>query len=291
MKLSEAFETHLQNEVLAMNYSVNTIEGYRNLERKAIGYFGNINVKRISLDDIHGFYLEMIKSMKIDSARDYIVKLRVVLKTCRARGIKTIDPDDIKTPRAEKKTARFLTHDEYLKFLASAEESNRGYSASNRFRNVLMIKMLYYTGLRISELCALNRNDIVNRQFSVVGKSKHPRPCYITKEIEDLIHDYLAQRKDGNEALFISNQNGERLSPGNAQRIFRYLCEKSGLKGVTPHTLRHSFATSLVENGVDIRNVATLLGHQSLSTTQQYTHIRDAHLYQVYQNYVETMKN
>ena len=198
-----------------------------------------------------------------------------------------MNPDDIRTPRSEKKVARFLDLKEYDRFLKEAETSCRGYSNVNRTRNALIVKLLFATGLRVSELCALDRDSIKDRQFVVVGKSKEPRVCFITREIERDIQHYLAMRHDQDRALFVANQNGQRIKPHNVQRIFRNLSEKSGVWGVTPHTLRHSFATRLIEDGVDIRFVAAFLGHQSLQTTQKYTHVRDYKLWQIYQDKFE----
>ena len=163
----------------------------------------------------------------------------------------------------------------------------KGYAKINRVRNQLIAKMLFYTGLRVSELCALNRDSIRNREFTVVGKSKYPRPCFITKEIERDIDNYLELRRDNEPALFIANETGKRISPSTIQRVFRLATKNARLTNVTPHTMRHSFATRLIDDQVDIRLVAALLGHQDLNTTKQYTHIKDYRLRQVYENAME----
>ena len=147
--------------------------------------------------------------------------------------------------------------------------------------------MLFYTGLRIGELCALNRDSIRDREFTVVGKSKDPRLCFITKDLEQDIHNYLEMRHDDSAALFVANENGRRINPGNVQRIFRLAAKKAKLSKVTPHTMRHSFATRMLEEGVDIRYVAELLGHQDLNTTKRYTHVKDCQLKRIYENVME----
>lgn len=274
-------------EVLAMGYSANTAKSYIFAQKAALDFFGNIKVSSIDIDKVHNYYLFLVETRSKDTARSYLSKLRVIIRYCRVKGEKTIDPVTIKIPRAEKKIARFITVDEFNKFVECASKSVRGYSTLNRFRNELIVRLLFITGMRVSELCALDRDSIRDRQFTIVGKSKDPRPCYITKEVEQMIARYLAMRKDNNPALFIANQNGERIKPHNIQRIFRRVSEISGIYSVTPHTLRHSYATCLVERGTDIRFVATLLGHQSLQTTQKYTHIRDCKLREVYEKAME----
>ena len=282
MKIHDAFVDYRRHEVLAMNYSPSTYESYINAEKKAISYFGNIEVSAIDIDGVHELYLEMLHTCCSDTARSYLSKLRVVLRYCQNHGENTIDPNEIKLPRREKKVARFLTDKEYARFMGEISRSHRGYKSVDRYRNTLIAEMLFVTGVRVSELCALDRDSISNRQFVVVGKSKEPRVCFITKEVEAKIKKYLSMRTDNNRALFVDQNTSERIKARNIQRIFRRVSQESGVNACTPHTMRHSFATYMIEEGVDIRFVAAMLGHQSLQTTQRYTHIRDAKLQQVY---------
>lgn len=284
MKIHEAFSDYRRHEVLAMNYSPSTFQSYVNAEKKTIAFFGNVNLDAINVDGVHELYLDMLHTCCPDTARSYLSKLRVVLRYCRNRGENVIDPEQIKLPRREKKVARFLTMNEYHCFIEEINRSHRGYKNTDRIRNTLIAEMLFATGLRVSELCALNRNSISNRQFVVVGKSKEPRVCFITKDIERKIAQYLSMRTDNNRALFVDMNTGKRMQSRSVQRIFRRVSKMSGVNACTPHTMRHTFATYLVEDGVDIRFVAALLGHQSLQTTQKYTHIRDTKLQQIYEN-------
>ena len=282
MKISEAFAKYERDEVMALNYSVNTYKVYKNTSKAVIRYFGDKNIKKIDIDGVHEFYLDLTKRVSKNTARRYISNLRAVIKFCRRRGMRVMNPDEIRTPRAEKKIARFISPEEFNRFLRAAEQPVRGYCKENLVRNVIIIKMLYETGLRVGELCSLNRNSIHDRQFAIAGKSKDPRPCYITGELETMLNDYLKTRKDGDVALFVANQNGLRITPHNIQRVFRNVSKKAGIGTVTPHTLRHSYATRFLQNGIDIRIVAALLGHQNLSTTQTYTHVTDYLLKQAY---------
>lgn len=283
MKISEAFAGYRKNEILAMNYSPRTYEGYMNAEKRIIGYFGNIEVDAITVDDVHDLYLNMLVDCCSDTARGYLSKLRVVLSYCRRHGEAALDPEEIKLPRREKKTARFLTTNEYTSFLEAIGRAGRGYKNIDRLRNIAITEVLFTTGIRVSELCALNRDSIHDRQFVVVGKSKEPRLCFITKKVESELNVYLSMRTDNSRALFVDSSTGNRVRPQSVQRIFRRVSQESGVVCCTPHTMRHSFATYMVEKGVDIRLVATMLGHQSLQTTQKYTHMRDQKLHQVYE--------
>ena len=284
MKLSEAFLDYELNEILAMNYSTNTLKVYQNTARVAIKYFGDVSIKKLSIEDVHSFYLFLTGKVSKNTARRYISNFRCVIKYCRKKGLRVMNPDEIRTPRGEKKVARFLSEEQVIRFLSVAGTPSRGYSKLNMMRNMVVIQMLYESGLRVSELCSLDRGSIKNREFVVVGKSKEPRPCYITKALESELNDYLSARTDDNPALFISVQNGERLTPHNVQEIFRRLSKQAGVGIVTPHTLRHSYATKFLDSGVDIRLIAKLLGHQSINTTQQYAHVTDRLLRDVYQS-------
>lgn len=284
MKISEAFASFRKNEILALSKSAKTYESYVYAEKIAVTYFGNINIRKISIEQVHDFYLWMCKDHAQNTARGYICNLRSVLSYHQRNGVHGIlNTSLIKTPRREKKSVSWVAKNDFEKFVEKIGEPKKGYSLLNRERNVLIAKMLFLTGLRVSEICALNRDSIVNRQFSVIGKSKKPRSCFITEELEKEISSYLARRTDNNPALFIADQTGARITPGIVRNVFRRVSAEFG-KRVTPHTLRHSFATDMLDKGVDVRYVAELMGHQSLETTQMYTHIRDSRLRLVYEN-------
>lgn len=294
MKISEAFEEFRQTEIRGKGCAPATDKGYYYTSRVVIDYFGDINIKKVTLADISNLYLYLIgpaleprRVVSRNTAREYVSKFRSVIRFCRKKGVRVVNPDDIATPKPEKKVARFITIDDYERFLAEIQRPRRGYCALNRQRNIVIVKMLFFTGLRISELCGLNKGQIHNCQFTVVGKSKDPRPCFITKDIEREIEVYLKMRQDDDPALFISNETGTRVRPALVRQIFRETSNRLNMEPITPHTLRHSFATRMIEEGVDIRYVAAFLGHQSLNTTKRYTHVRDYKLRQIYDNVLE----
>lgn len=286
MKLSKAFDTFIEYEVNGMGKAKNTARSYENARVAFIKYYGDREIRRITLDDIHNFYLDVIQKSSINTGRTYIARVRVVLGYFYQKGMARVNPNDIKTPREEKRATRFLSEYEVQKFVEHVGEYRQKLHSYSQQRDTLIVKTLFATGLRIGELCALNRDSIQDRQFVVVGKSKQPRPCFITTEIETLIKEYLKTRTDDCEALFV-NDWGNRISPDNVRRMFKKVLHSCGMNDITPHTLRHSFATKLIDEGVDIRFVAAFLGHQNLQTTQRYTHVRNCKLYEIYQQKIE----
>lgn len=146
------------------------------------------------------------------------------------------------------------------------------------------MSLLYDSGIRISELCSLNRNSIKDRQFIVIGKSKNPRICFITEKTEQRIKDYLDLRDDNDRALFIANQTSKRITSDNVRKVFQNTCDRSDFINIHPHTIRHSFATRLLDKEVDIRYIAELMGHESLDTTKMYTYFSNPKLKKIYEN-------
>lgn len=290
MRISEAFDEYRKIRIRGKGCSKNTDKAYFYTSKVVIRYFGDVNIRHVTSDKIASFYLELVNPESIrtsrvsrNTAREYVMKLRLVIGYCKNSGMWVENPDKICLPKPEKKFASFLTREEFEKFLKAMAESGRGYSEVNRERNVLIVKILFYTGLRIGELCALNRNSIKDGQCVIIGKSKEPRPCYFNTELQQDIDRFLSLRKDGEEALFIANETGKRVTPHNIEQVFRRVSKKSGVCKVTPHTLRHSFATQLIEHGVDIRYVAAFLGHQNLNTTRRYTHVRNMRLREIHE--------
>lgn len=150
----------------------------------------------------------------------------------------------------------------------------RGYCNANRLRNVAIGRLIFSSGIRVSEVCSLNRNSIKNRQFTIVGKSRDSRICFIDSQTEKCIADYLNIRTDNNPALFISYQTEKRMTPGNVRNAFEAACARSDGQfiGIRLHALRHSFATKMLNRRVDLRYIGDLMGHADLNTTKVYTH-------------------
>ena len=223
----------------------------------------------------------------------HLIALRGFFKYLAKRGIKSLDPSLIDLPRAAKKQVTFLHFDEIERLLAEIP-----LDTDSGLRDRAIIELLFSGGLRVSELCSLNRDSInlERREFMVRGKGKKDRPIFIDKSTAECIEDYLNMRTDTLPALFLNNSANQqipstsgdfrRLTPRSIERIVQKYTRLAGItKHVTPHTMRHSFATDLLMNGADIRSVQSLLGHANISTTQIYTHITDPHLKEVHEKF------
>lgn len=223
----------------------------------------------------------------------HLIALRGFLKYISKRGIKSLDPTLVDLPRTTKKQVTFLHFDEVERLLNEIPEDTE-----TGLRDRAIIELLFSGGLRVSELCNLNRDSInlERREFVVRGKGKKDRPIFIDQSTADCIKDYLSARTDSLPALFLNNsQNTQapttsgdyrRLTPRSIERIVQKYARQAGItKHVSPHTLRHSFATDLLMNGADIRSVQSLLGHANISTTQIYTHVTDPHLREVHERF------
>lgn len=282
MLVSEAFLSYRKMEVIAAGLSSKTDESYIYAAKLAVQFFGDVEFDNLTPEDAIRYYEHLLGWQAPDTARGNIVCLRAVARYMKRRFDSKLDPEDIKVPRREKRTIEYLTEPEVLEFIEVIGRKRRGYPEINRLRNIAIVETLYASGIRVGELCKLNRTSIKNRQFIVVGKSKEPRLCFINSRAEAAIEAYLQQRTDNERALFVSNQNDKRINPGNVRRIFQWACKRSDFVNVHPHTIRHSFATQLLEKHVDLRYIADLMGHQSLDTTKIYTHYTNPKLKQIY---------
>ncbi len=160
-------------------------------------------------------------------------------------------------------------------------------------RDRAMLELLFSTGLRVSELCSLNNDiDLTREELSVRGKGEKVRVVFISPGAKEAVKKYLAKRADMDEALFVqvgkklSERETLRLTPRSVERIVKHYATKAGIsKKVTPHVIRHSFATDLLENGADLRSVQAMLGHANIATTQVYTHVTDKHLRDIHRTF------
>jgi site-specific recombinase XerD len=203
-----------------------------------------------------------------------------------------LSADKIKLPKVNRKQVSFLHFDEVTRLLdtISLEEE-----AGMRDRAIL--ELLFSSGLRVSELVNLNRGHVntKRREFMVRGKGQKDRPVFVSKSAAERVDEYLATRMDNLPPLFISysrnnvaNMTGDyrRLTARSIQRMINKYAKLAGItKHVSPHTMRHSFATDLLMNGADLRSVQSMLGHANIATTQVYTHVTDEHLRDVHERF------
>ena len=223
----------------------------------------------------------------------YLIALRGFLKYLARRGIDSLDPALVDLPKTHRPQVTFLHFDEIQAMLDEID-----LDTETGLRDRAIIELLFSGGLRVSELCNLNRDDInlERKEFVVRGKGSKDRPIFIDDSAASRVKDYLCARHDSLPALFLNNSRNSgttstsgdyrRLTARSIQRIIEKYTRAAGItKHVTPHTLRHSFATDLLMNGADLRAVQSLLGHSNISTTQIYTHITDTHLKDVHKKY------
>jgi site-specific recombinase XerD len=222
----------------------------------------------------------------------HLIALRGFLKYLVKRDIPSLAPEKIELPKTHRKQVTFLHYDEVMRLLEQVDTSTE-----TGLRDRAILELLFSSGLRVSELVGLNRDHIntKRREFMVRGKGQKDRPIFISKTAAEWVDRYLAERHDSLVPLFISysknveaNTSGDyrRLSARSIQRMISQYARLAGItKHVSPHTMRHSFATDLLMNGADIRSVQSMLGHSNIATTQIYTHVTDAHLKDVYEKF------
>ncbi len=215
----------------------------------------------------------------------HLIALRALLKYLHKTDIPTLSPEKIELADSDEPAVTFLTTDE-VEVLMQAPNT----ATIQGVRDRAMIELLYSTGLRIAELMRLDTKDLpaTGSELSVLGKGGKRRVVFISDRARDAVNAYRKLRHDDSPALFVNHTKAKkiptRLTPRSAQRQLEHLARLAGIaKHVTPHTLRHSFATDLLQNGADLRSVQALLGHASVTTTQRYTHLTDQHLREVHE--------
>ena len=222
-----------------------------------------------------------------------MIALRGFLTYLVKRDIASLSPEKVELPKTTRKQVTFLTRDEVARLIDAVPIDD----APQHMRDRAIIELLFSSGLRVSELVNLNRDHIntTRREFMVRGKGQKDRPIFISQKAAQIIDEYLSMRTDSLPALFLnysrnnttdSSGNYRRLSARSIQRMIEKYAKLAGItKHVSPHTMRHSYATDLLMNGADIRSVQSMLGHSDISTTQVYTHVTDQHLRDVYEKF------
>ncbi|MFC2050934.1 site-specific tyrosine recombinase/integron integrase [Chloroflexota bacterium] len=223
----------------------------------------------------------------------HIIALRAFLRYLLVqRDIATLSPDKIELPKQSQRSVAFLNSEQVERLLKSPKISDEA-----GLRDKAILETLFSTGLRVSELVRLNRDQINldRKEFGVRGKGDKLRVVFLSDTAAQWLERYLQTRKDTFKPLFIrysgrvdNRKDGEpmRLTPRSIQEIVNKYAKRCGLPvEVTPHTLRHSFATDLLIGGADLRSVQEMLGHESIRTTQVYTHVTNRHLKEVHQTY------
>ena len=277
--------------------SLKTIKNYD----RYISYFLTFSQiktpQEISLDKIREFRLNLNRqdnkkkgiekgTLKKQTQNYYLIALRSFLKYLSKNDIKTLAPEKIELAKTKMRELDLISRSEFEKLMKKNEKENL-----ENLRNQAILELLYSTGLRVSELCSLNDDlDLNTDEFSIRGKGEKIRIVFLSDTAKKAVKKYLKKRNEEqntlkSEALFISKK-GNRINPRAVQRIIKKRALEAGImKKVTPHTIRHYFATDLLQNGADIRSVQMLLGHASINTTQVYTNISDKFLKEIHQKF------
>jgi site-specific recombinase XerD len=285
-KLKTEFLEYLEIE---KGRSLKTVENYDRYLSRFFSWAKINTPSKISENIVREFRLHLNRQdLKHKTQNYYLIALRAFLKFLRKRGYESLNPERIELAKVG---ARDLD-------LISAQELNRLMQAPKgdsltSLRDRAILELFFSTGLRVSELCSLNTDlDLSRDEFSIRGKGEKVRVVFLSPAAKSAIKKYLDKRGDVDEALFIQmgraskNAKDLRLTPRSVERIVKQYAIKSGItRKVTPHIIRHSFATDLLESGADLRSVQALLGHSNISTTQVYTHVTDKHLREVHKTF------
>lgn len=269
------------------NASPKTIINYSLRLKRLIEFVGDIKISELNRMQLLDYRMALNEhGLNVKTINYHIVAIRAFLKFLLKNDIDCISPEKLELAKTLPREVNYLTEEEIEKILQAPVQFTK--SPIKLIRDEAILHFLYGTGLRVSELINLKRKDIKvdSKQFSVVGKGSKLRAIFTTNNARSKLDAYIKQRADNSEYLFISlsvNKLGEHLSRNAIEDIVKKYAKLAWInKKVTPHTLRHSFATSLIKKWADIRAVQTLLGHASITTTQIYTHVDDRHLQKVH---------
>lgn len=300
MTLRELKRQFLEYLEIERGRSVKTIENYDRYLEKFFEFAKIDDPKKVTEEMVRTFRLYLnrqpgtksgnrVDPMKRKTQNYYLIALRAYLKYIRKRGVVSLSPEVIELAKVPERSLDLITPNELERLMKAPDAKT-----PQGLRDRAILELLFSTGLRISELTGLSIDDVdLNRdEFSVRGKGDKVRVVFLSDSAKKSISDYLKSRKDMDEALFIQygkNAKGAkdlRLSPRAVQRTLKTYAAIAGItRKVSPHVIRHSFATDLLSNGADIRSVQALLGHANIGTTQIYTHVTDKHLRDIHKKF------
>jgi len=279
--------------------SVKTVENYDRYLTRFLNFAKITDPKGITEQVVRDYRLWLNRqdnrqteepgTLKKKTQSYYLIALRAFLKYLAKRGIKTLSSEFIELPKIGERAIDLISSEELRRLLdAPSGESLKS------LRDKALLETLFSTGLRVSELCSLTKDINLNvDEISVRGKGEKIRVVFLSPDAKDAIKKYLKKRTDMGEALFVKIDGREKvdkagggLTKRSVERIVKHYAIKAGIsKKVTPHVIRHCFATDLLSNGADLRSVQALLGHASINTTQIYTHVTDKHLKDIHRKF------
>ena len=300
MYISEALEDFLESLEVEGGRSKKTVENYRLYIERLVEFTEDVSVSKIDAELVRKYRLWLNryqnfggKELGRSTQAYHLIALRRFLTYLARRDIKSLEPSKIELPKVVKPQVNFLHYEEVERLIGAVPAETE-----SDLRDRAIVELLFSSGLRVSELCNLDRDHIntKRREFMVRGKGNKDRPIFISKNAAEHIENYLEARTDNLAPLFINysrrykkpstDGNYRRITPRTIQRMIDKYARLAGItKHVTPHTMRHSFATDLLVNGADLRSVQGMLGHSSIATTQIYTHVTDQHLKEIHEKF------
>lgn len=291
--LLELKKDYLEYLEIEKNRSALTVRNYDHYLSRFLEWSKAEQPSDITSETVRSFriYLNRIQDekgrpMKKITQDYYVIALRGFLRYLSKRDIEALSSEKIELGKAKDRQVEFLELEEVQRLLTAA----KGEKLEN-LRDVAILEVLFSTGLRVSELVSLNIENVnlKSGEFSVRGKGDKVRLVFLSVSAKIALNEYLNRRKDISPAFFVSlKKSGEasRLTARSMERIVKKCAIKAGIvKKITPHTLRHSFATDLLRNGADLRSVQEMLGHSSITTTQIYTHVTNKHLKEIHDKF------
>jgi site-specific recombinase XerD len=299
MLFAKAKTDFLEYLEIEQNRSQKTIQNYDHYLTRLVDFAGDISVADITPELIRKWRLwlnrlgtNVSEELGITTQNYHLIALRSFLKFCAKRDIPALAADKVELARTRRKQVTFLNEDELARMFDQPD-----ITTLPGLRDRAILELLFSSGLRVSELVGLDKDHInlKRREFMVRGKGQKDRPIFISPEAAEWIQKYIDKREDNTKPLFVRysgskkvdlSGNFHRLTVRSVQRLVaRYALLAGITKHVSPHTLRHSFATDLLMNGADLRSVQAMLGHSNIATTQIYTHVTDPHLREVHQRF------
>lgn len=284
------------------NRSAKTLENYRRYLLNFLDFSKVKDPSEITAELVRQYRVRLNRvkdhngnTLKKNTQMYYLIALRSFLKYLARQNIVSLAAEKVELGKISERKLEFLDADELARLLVAPKGDD---VASLRDRAIL--ETLFSTGLRVSELCSLNRDNInlENGEFAVRGKGGKLRVVFLSDSAKEALKMYSSERSDIHGALFVAHhgqlnkKESARLTPRSVQRIVKKYSIAAGVvKKVSPHQLRHSFATDLLQNGADIRSVQVMLGHSSITTTQIYTHYTDKHLKEIHKKYHSNNNN
>ena len=287
--IDSALKDYLSYLEIEKNRSRKTKENYERYLRAFLDFAKISSPGDISESLVRDFRVHLArKNIKKITQSYYVIALRNFLKFLIKNDYDVLSPDKIELPKVSRRQIEILEYKDLERMLAAPDTKTlRG------LRDKAILETFFSTGLRLSELCSLDRYlDMDRGEVSIRGKGEKIRVVFLSKSAKDAIKKYLDKRGDPEKALFISFTKSKNLkilgpiTPRAVQRLVNFYTRKAGITGhVSPHQLRHQFATDLLMNGADLRSVQEMLGHANISTTQIYTHLTNKELKEIHETF------